>query len=78
VPYVIAPLLRSAGATPERVTIAGNINEAIDVFAEDVELPPIAEGDVLAFMNTGGYGAAAASNHCMRGEFREYLLLGDG
>jgi len=77
VPYVFAPLRRAAGAT-ERVTIAGNINEAIDVFGEGVELPPIAEGDVLALLNTGGYGAAAASNHCMRGEFREYLLLGDG
>ena len=28
----------------------------------------------LALMNVGGYGSAAASNHCMRGDFREILL----
>ena len=72
-PTVVAPLRPAAGAT-ERVTIAGNINEAIDVLAEDIDLPPVAEGDLLALLNTGGYGSAAASNHCMRGEFREYLL----
>ena len=73
-PMVVAPLRPVAGAPPERVTIAGNINEAMDVLAEDVDLPPIAEGDLLALLNVGGYGSAAASNHCMRGEFREYLL----
>ncbi len=72
-PMVVAPLRPAAGA-PERVTIAGNINEAMDLLAEDIELPPIAEGDLLALLNVGGYGSAAASNHCMRGEFREYLV----
>ena len=72
-PMVVAPL-RPAGGTAERVTLAGNINEAIDVLAEDIDLPPVAEGDLLAILNVGGYGSAAASNHCMRGEFREYLL----
>ena len=41
---------------------------------EDVKLPGIAEGDVLALLNAGGYGSASSSNHCMRGSFREYLL----
>jgi len=73
-PYVVAPLTPRQ-ATRERVTIAGNINEAIDLLAADIMLPPLAEGDVLALLNVGGYGSAASSNHCMRGEFREYLLL---
>jgi diaminopimelate decarboxylase len=73
-PFVVAPLERAAGAPLERVTIAGNINEAIDLLAEDIELPAVAEGDLLALLNAGGYGSAAASNHCMRGEFRELLL----
>jgi diaminopimelate decarboxylase len=77
-PLIVAPLRRSAGAPLERVTIAGNINEAMDLLAEDVELPPLAEDDLLALLNVGGYGSAAASNHCMRGEFREYLLLDNG
>jgi len=76
-PLIVAPLERRAGATTERVTIAGNINEAIDLLAEDVELPVVAEGDLLALLNAGGYGSAAASNHCMRGEFHEYLLRDD-
>jgi diaminopimelate decarboxylase len=74
-PFIVAPLRRVAGAALERVTIAGNINEAMDLLAEDVELPPLVEGDLLALMNVGGYGAASSSNHCMRGEFREHLLL---
>jgi diaminopimelate decarboxylase len=77
-PLIVAPLRRSAGAPLERVTIAGNINEAMDLLGEDILLPPLAEGDQLALLNVGGYGSAAASNHCMRGEFREYLLLDDG
>ncbi len=74
IPYVIAPLLVHPGAARERVTISGNINEAIDLLAEDVELPALAEGDVVALLNVGGYGSAAASNHCMRGVYRELAL----
>jgi len=59
----------------EQVTIAGNINEAIDLLAEDILLPPIGEGDYLGFLNVGGYGSAASSNHCMRGTFSEYLMV---
>jgi diaminopimelate decarboxylase len=53
----------------------GNINEAIDILAEDVELPAIAEGDYLALLNAGGCGSASNSNHCKRGTFSEYLLI---
>ncbi|MGB5132470.1 MAG: hypothetical protein WBO00_07640 [Steroidobacteraceae bacterium] len=74
-PIIPALLIRTAGAGLERVTIAGNINEAIDLLAEDVELAALAEGDLLAILNVGGYGSAMSSNHCMRGEFREQLLL---
>ena len=74
-PIIVAPLVRAAGAGLERVTIAGNINEAIDILADDVELPALAEGDLLAFLNVGGYGSAMSSNHCMRGEYSEQLLL---
>jgi diaminopimelate decarboxylase len=54
--------------------VAGNINEALDLWAEDVALPPLEEGDVIALLNAGGYGAAMSSDHCMRGVFREILL----
>jgi diaminopimelate decarboxylase len=73
-PFIVAPVRWTPGAVVSPVTIAGNINEAIDLLAEDMPLPPVAEGDVLALLNVGGYGSASSSNHCMRGEFREYLL----
>lgn len=56
-------------------TIAGNINEAIDIFARDVRLSPVNEGDYLAFLNAGSYGTALSSNHCMRGQYSEYVLI---
>lgn len=74
-PFIVAPLeLRDAEAGGATYTITGNINEAIDVLAEDVVLPTLQEGDLIALLNAGGYGSAAASNHCMRGQFVEYLL----
>lgn len=58
------------------VTIAGNINEALDIWAREKPMPPLAEGDRIALLNAGGYGAAMSSNHCMRGGFTEMLLGG--
>ncbi len=77
IPYVVAPLRLRPGAPLERVTVSGNINEALDLLAEDVEVPALEEGDFIALINCGGYGSAAASNHCMRGAHREILLPGD-
>jgi diaminopimelate decarboxylase len=76
-PFIIVPLQIDPAAPRKRVTIAGNINEALDLLAEDVVLPALREGDLLALLNVGGYGSASSSNHCMRGQFAEYLLLGE-
>ena len=73
-PFIVTPLQWDVAAKLEKVTIAGNINEAIDLWAEDVWLPRLGEGDYLALLNVGGYGASSSSNHCMRGQFVEYLL----
>ena len=68
-------LCRAADAPPFRdVTVAGHINEAGDLFAEDCPLPEVREGDVLAFLNAGGYGAAMASYHCARPPAGEIAL----
>ncbi len=56
------------------VSVAGNINEALDLWAEDHLMPPLEEGDRIALVNAGGYGSAMASNHCMRGGFSEILI----
>jgi diaminopimelate decarboxylase len=50
----------------EAVTVAGHINEAGDVFAEDYAMPPVDEGDVVAILNAGGYLDAMSSTHCLR------------
>ncbi len=60
-------LCRAAGERgTRRVTVAGNINEGDDLFAEDVALPPIEEGDVVAILNVGSYNAVMAMEHCLR------------
>ena len=56
------------------VTLAGNVNEALDLWAEDHVMPPLGEGDRIALINAGGYGSAMSSDHCMRGEFFELLI----
>jgi diaminopimelate decarboxylase len=56
-------------ATAERteiVTVAGHINEANDVFAEDYPMPQVEEGDVVAILNAGAYLQAMSSTHCLR------------
>jgi diaminopimelate decarboxylase len=60
-------LCRDAAAPrTQRVTVAGHINEAGDVFAEDYPMPEVAEGDVVAILNAGGYHQAMSSTHCLR------------
>ena len=74
-PLVIVPCRQPTDtATLEPMTVAGNINEALDLFAEDLPLPPLKEGDYLAFLNAGGYGSSMSSQHCLRGQFREYFV----
>jgi diaminopimelate decarboxylase len=48
------------------VTVAGHINEAGDVFAEDYPMARVEEGDIVAILNAGGYEQAMSSTHCLR------------
>jgi diaminopimelate decarboxylase len=50
----------------QTVTIAGHINEAGDLFAEDYPFPEVEEGEVVAILNAGGYLQAMATTHCLR------------
>lgn len=56
------------------ITIAGNINEAHDMFVQDFVMPIPREGEPLGFLNAGAYAASMASRHCLRGEFLEFIL----
>ena len=62
--------------TADRYTLVGNVNEALDKWAENHPLIAPQEGDVIALINAGGYSASMRSDHCLRGEVREILLLG--
>jgi diaminopimelate decarboxylase len=64
VPIVLA---RAANAEPSRTyMVAGNINEGNDLWGEEVPLPELAEGDVLALLLVGAYGRSMHIDHCMR------------
>lgn len=58
-----------------RYTVVGNVNEALDKWAENHAMPAPEPGDVVALINAGGYAAAMRSDHCMRGTAQEVLLL---
>jgi diaminopimelate decarboxylase len=62
----IIPCRDPAAERTTRVTIAGHINEASDVFAEDYPMAPVEEGDMVALLNAGGYLQAMSSTHCLR------------
>jgi diaminopimelate decarboxylase len=68
--YGVSPdivLCRAVDAEPAGpVTVTGHINEGDDLFAEGHPMPPLAEGDIVAMMDVGGYHQAMSSTHCMR------------
>lgn len=68
--------LRWDAASPcTPVTVVGNINEALDVWYSEALLPELRDHSHLALINAGAYSAAMASNHCMRGQFKEFLVF---
>jgi diaminopimelate decarboxylase len=54
----------------------GPICETGDFFARDRELPKVAEGDLLAILDAGAYGAVLSSNYNTRGRPAEVLVNG--
>ena len=61
----IVPVTPRAGA-PSVWDVVGPICESSDVFARDRELPPLEEGDLVAILDTGAYGAVMGSNYNRR------------
>lgn len=71
-PAEIVPLrLPSPEARKSPCYFVGNINEAHDRHPRRLEIPLPAEGDYFALLNAGAYGTSMASNHCLRGDYRE-------
>ena len=58
---------RVADAEPaEKVTIAGNINEGDDLWAENLPFPEVVEGDIVAMLGVGTYNLSMSMPHCLR------------
>ena len=62
----IVPLRDPLRDRTQLVTVAGHINEAGDVFAEDYPFPDVSEGEPVAILNAGGYLQAMSMTHCLR------------
>ena len=75
--HEIVPLKRpELPARPESVDVVGPVCETGDFFARDRQLPPLAEGDLIAILDTGAYGMALASNYNSRPRPAEVLVDG--
>jgi diaminopimelate decarboxylase len=71
-PVAVAPRWRDGAET---YTVVGNVNEALDQWAVDHTMPRLREGDHVALINSGGYAASMRSDHCLRGQANEVLLI---
>jgi diaminopimelate decarboxylase len=57
--------------------IVGPVCETTDTFAFDRDLPPLTEGDLVAFTGAGAYGAVMSSTYNSRLLVPEVLVAGD-
>jgi diaminopimelate decarboxylase len=60
----------------ETTDVVGPVCETGDFFARARELPMVAEGDLLAILDAGAYGAVLSSNYNTRGKAAEVLVDG--
>jgi diaminopimelate decarboxylase len=65
------------GAPLSPVDLVGPICESTDRFAKDRPMPPLKEGDLVAFMTAGAYGATLSSQYNSRPLVAEALVRGD-
>lgn len=65
------------GTATEPADVVGPVCETGDIFARDRALPPLAEGDLVAFRSSGAYGAVMASEYNTRPLVPEVLVRGD-
>ena len=74
----IVPLTEPAVAADQhRYDVVGPVCETGDTFARGRPLPPLAEGDLVAFRSAGAYGAVMASEYNTRPLIPEVLVRAD-
>ena len=74
----IVPVTEPApGGETQTFDVVGPVCETGDTFARARELPPMAEGDLVAFRSAGAYGAVMASEYNTRPLVPEVLVSQD-
>ncbi len=73
--HEIVPLIRKNGAVIKS-DVVGPICESGDFFCHDRPLPKLGEGDLLALMSAGAYGAVMSCNYNTRALVPEVLVNG--
>jgi len=68
--------VKATDAAPAPCDVVGPICETGDTFTRDRPLPPLAPGEVIAFMSAGAYGAAMSSEYNSRPLVPEVLVDG--
>ena len=64
--HQIVPVTRTSNASTQNVQVVGPVCETADVLGRDMVLPELAEGDLLAILTAGAYGAVMSSNYNAR------------
>ena len=74
--HAIRPVRQGNGAPLEPFDVVGPICETGDIFAKDRSLPNLAEGDLVAILSAGAYGASMGSEYNARPLAAEVLVQG--
>jgi diaminopimelate decarboxylase len=75
--HEIVPVRQPDDSRTEVVDLVGPVCESGDFFAQDREMPPLHDGDLVAIMSAGAYGFVMASNYNSRPFPAEVLVDGD-
>jgi diaminopimelate decarboxylase len=74
---IVPVRLPGPGASSAPADVVGPVCETGDTFAVDRDLPPLAEGDLLAFTAAGAYGAVMSTTYNSRLLVPEVLVSGE-
>jgi diaminopimelate decarboxylase len=75
--HEIEPVVSREGAPKMRADVVGPVCETGDYLALDRDMPEPLEGDLLAVMSAGAYGAVQSSTYNTRLLVPEVLVAGD-
>ena len=74
---IVPVIIKPGRKTVEKADIVGPVCESGDFFARDRKVGELAEGDLVAILDTGAYGMSLASNYNTRPRAAEVLVDGN-